>query len=63
MLPPFIIEQIRKREEEETRRHRVDQPRLELPIDYPDVPPARRTERDIDDEEDLRRGVVVLDLL
>lgn len=63
MLPPFIIEQIRKREEEEHRRHTVEQPRLELPIEYPAVPPARRTERDIDDEEDRQRGVIVLDLI
>ncbi len=63
MLPPFIIEQIRKREEEEHRRRIVDQPRLELPIEYPAVPPARRTERDIDDDEDRRRGVVVVELI
>jgi hypothetical protein len=63
MLPPFIIEQIRKREEEDQRRRTAEQPRLELPIDYPAVPPARRTERDIDDEEDQRRGVIVVELL
>jgi hypothetical protein len=63
MLPPFIIEQIRKREEEDIRRQTVEQPRLELPIEYPAVPPARRTEREIDDEEDRHRGVVVLDLM
>lgn len=31
MLPPFIIEQIRQREEQE--RARYEQPRLELPVD------------------------------
>lgn len=52
MLPPFIIEQIRKREEEETRpAHR---PVVELP-----VPPPRRRDSDPGAEE---RGVVVIDL-
>ena len=32
MLPPFIIEQIRKREKEE-REHQAEQPRLELPLE------------------------------
>src|SRR5690606_8947422 len=34
MLPPFIIEQIRQREREESRRS--EQPRLELPLFPPD---------------------------
>ena len=54
MLPPFIIEQIRKREEEE--RARYEQPRLDLPIDRP--PP--RPQEPADDE--ANRGVVILDL-
>jgi hypothetical protein len=58
MLPPFIIEQIRKREEEEQRRE-ANQPRLELPIDYPSAP-VRRPSREEDEERD--RGVVILDL-
>ena len=54
MLPPFIIEQIRKREEEERARH--EQPRLELPIERPRPPrPAKP-------EEDAERGVIILDL-
>ncbi len=57
MLPPFIIEQIRKREEEE--RARYDQPQLELPVPSPsrprmDIPP---------DTDEPRRGVVILELL
>jgi hypothetical protein len=54
MLPPFIIEQIRKREEEE--RARYEQPQLELPIERPRprLPEAQ--------EEDANRGVVILDL-
>ena len=59
MLPPFIIEQIRKREEEERRRD-ANQPRLELPIDYPPArPPVRENEVD---EENRDRGFVILDL-
>jgi len=55
MLPPFIIEQIRKREEEE--RARYDQPRLELPLERH---PPRKTE--VPDDEP-GRGVIILDLL
>jgi len=35
MLPPFIIEQIRQREEKERERRESDRnrPRLELPVD------------------------------
>ena len=55
MLPPFIIEQIRQREERE-RRH-APQPYLELPVP-PAVPPRDPGERD---ERD--RGVVIIDLM
>ena len=54
MLPPFIIEQIRKREEE--RRHH-ERPHLELPLPIPVAPP-RRSERD----EEADRGVLIVDL-
>ncbi len=55
MLPPFIIEQIRQREERERRN--APQPYLELP-----VPPMQP--RDPGEEpEDQNRGVVVIDLL
>lgn len=58
MLPPFIIEQIRQREEKE-RAHREEQrPRLELPLDR--LPAPRRTP---DDEDDANRGVIVIDLV
>ncbi len=59
MLPPFIIEQIRKREEE--RRQHEQRPALELPLPVP--PPRRKPagEQTPDDERD--RGVVILDLL
>jgi hypothetical protein len=54
MLPPFIIEQIRKREEEE--RARYEQPQLDLPIERPRPRPAEPA------EEEANRGVVILDL-
>lgn len=55
MLPPFIIEQIRKREEEERKRY--DQPQLELPVS-PNNPSKRREEQ----REEVERGVVIVDL-
>jgi hypothetical protein len=56
MLPPFIIEQIRKRESEE--RTRQEQPSLELPIQPlpPSVPsPSTR-------DEETKRGVIIVEL-
>ncbi len=57
MLPPFIIEQIRKREEEE-RRRKDERPALELPLDAPIYPAKRRDDKQ---EEDPERGVVIID--
>lgn len=59
MLPPFIIEQIRRREEEERCRREAEQPRLELPLDgyHPHPAEPKREER-----EPSERGVVILDL-
>jgi hypothetical protein len=54
MLPPFIIDQIRRREEE-LRRHK-EAPRLELPL------PSQRPTRNSEPDEDAERGVVVVDL-
>ncbi|HXN30916.1 MAG TPA: hypothetical protein VN894_03600 [Polyangiaceae bacterium] len=54
MLPPFIIEQIRRREEQE--RVRPEQPRLEIPLDQP----APRAPKAPDENGD--RGVVIIDL-
>lgn len=56
MLPPFIIEQIRQREEEERREQR---PFLELPL--PVAPPRPAAPRY--DQDDADRGVVVIDLM
>ena len=56
MLPPFIIEQIRRREEQERKQY--EQPQLELPM-HPSPPrePKRREE-----SEDGQRGVIILEL-
>jgi len=54
MLPPFIIEQIRKREEEE--RARYEQPQLDIPLERP----RPRSPEPVDEE--ANRGVVILDL-
>jgi hypothetical protein len=56
MLPPFIIEQIRKREEEERRRYE-QQPHLELPL-APPGPARRREEKD----DGVQRGVIIVEL-
>src|SRR5687768_2293133 len=58
MLPPFIIEQIRRREQEERRRRDQEQPRLELPVDA--YRPAPRPKKDDDAERDS--SIVILDL-
>ncbi len=57
MLPPFIIEQIRQREERERRRNAPQQPYLELP-----VPPGYPVERQ-EERHDSDRGIVIIDLL
>jgi hypothetical protein len=47
MLPPFIIEQIRIREEQERLKREADRPRLQLPIDlYRPAPDEAESERD-----------------
>lgn len=52
MLPGFIIEQIKQREEEAKRQL----PQIELPLPMPES--ARPAER----EEEPTRGVVIIDL-
>lgn len=59
MLPPFIIEQIRQREEQERRRHERQQPRLELPLDMPVRRPRKEEEVPAEEQD---RGVTILDL-
>lgn len=55
MLPPWIIEQIRKREDESRRDN--ERPALRLPLEEP--PPLMPEPRIEEDEE---RGVVIIDL-
>lgn len=57
MLPPFIIEEIRKREAE--RKRADDRPRLELPLDLP-RPAIVADERE---KESERPGVLIIDVL
>jgi hypothetical protein len=59
MLPPFIIEQIRQREERERQRQENSRPRLELPVEQS---PARPKGESVD-EDDPDRGVVIVDLM
>jgi hypothetical protein len=54
MLPPFIIEQIRKREKEE--RAHYEQPQLDIPLERP-RPRVPQVQKD-----DVERGVLILDL-
>lgn len=56
MLPPFIIDEIRRREQEQHRRQQQDQPRVDLPI--PRMPPQAPSPR----REDEDRGVIIIDL-
>jgi hypothetical protein len=60
MLPPFIIDQIRRREEEERRRRDHERPRVELPVDAYRPAPKPAPE---DSDDSAERGVVILDLL
>ncbi|HEY8945844.1 MAG TPA: hypothetical protein VIM73_16360 [Polyangiaceae bacterium] len=57
MLPPFIIDQIRRREEEERARRDHDRPRLELPVDV--YQPASEPKPE---EPGSDRGIIILDL-
>ena len=58
MLPPFIIEQIRRREEQERARH--EQPRVDLPVERP-APRTPQAPEDTVPGGD--RGVIIIDLL
>jgi hypothetical protein len=57
MLDPWIIEEIRRREEEE-RQHREQRPVLELPLERPPYPTGRPENQPGPGEE---RGVVIVD--
>jgi len=55
MLPPFIIEQIRQREEQ---KRWDDRPRLELPLDDMRAPKPRAPVA----EPEVQRGVLIIDI-
>jgi len=62
VLDAFIIDELRRREEEERDSQR---PRLELPVDDRYLPPPANGGRDDDDDDDEdkpERGVVIIDL-
>ncbi|HJK95949.1 MAG TPA: hypothetical protein RMF84_01950 [Polyangiaceae bacterium LLY-WYZ-14_1] len=60
MLPPFIIEQIRRREQEERERDQDQRPVLELPLPMPSQSVPHGEDRPSEEPE---RGVVIIDLL
>jgi len=64
VLEPWIIEQIRRREEEARRRD--ERPRLEIPIHderwKPDPDRSDREEDKSDDDDKPERGVVIIDM-
>ncbi len=59
MLPPFIIEQIRRREEEERKQY--EQPQLELPI-LPSAPLPSKSPKRRDESDEGQRGVIIVEL-
>ena len=63
MLEPWIIEQIRRREEEQRRQHE-ERPRLELPVaeeTWDESPPKRNeAEDEKKDRDEPKRGVVII---
>jgi hypothetical protein len=58
MLPPFIIDEIRKREERQSHQER---PVLELPLDDRPFEPSRQG-LPKDESEKPQRGVIIVDL-
>lgn len=56
LLPPYIIEEIRKRKEQEHKRERVP---LRLPLPPADDPMPQ----DVDEQDNPDRGVVIIDLV
>ncbi|MBL8601694.1 MAG: hypothetical protein JNK72_07210 [Myxococcales bacterium] len=56
MLPPYIIEEIRRREQQQRQ---YEQPRIELPL--PSAVPDRSPKQE--ERDDADRGVIIIDLL
>ena len=57
MLDPWIIDEIRRREEKQRREER---PRIEAPIESPDQRDSKTPQSPAADED--RRGVTVIDM-
>jgi hypothetical protein len=58
MLPTFIIQQIRQREEKLRQERENSRPRVQLPIEQRPAPID-----DMSGEDDPDRGVVIVDLM
>ncbi len=58
MLPTFIIEQIRQREEKQRQERENSRPRVQLPITQMPAPVD-----DLSADDDPDRGVVIVDLM
>jgi hypothetical protein len=61
VLPPFIIDQIRQREEQDRLRREADRPRIQLPV-VPVDALWPRPEEEQDEDEGAERGVAILEL-
>ena len=57
MLDPWIIEEIRRKEEERKRERPTIQPEIDQPPDERDAPPTKHPD---DPEEGNNRGVVII---
>lgn len=55
MLPPYIVEELRRRERARREEQAREQPQLELPMRPPPGPPAP--------PEEPERGVAIIDVL
>jgi hypothetical protein len=62
MLDSFIIEELRRREEQERNRAEAERPVLRLPIDEHDSPSSDESEEDSGGDKEGKRGVVIIDL-
>ena len=60
MLDPWIIEQIRKREEE--RQREIERPRIDVPLERPPLHDSKTPPNPTPPTDEGERGVVVIDL-
>ncbi len=56
MLDAFIIEEIKRREQERQRRQDSERPSIQIPLPEPDRAPQQS------EEEKPQRGVIIIDL-